>query len=180
MFLISIVLVVGLCPMFASSIVYNLNGTLGPNLNGGPDCLSGNGAAATAAATASSTQKPTKTTSTSATYSLPAGAVTAAVGSITFTSTAAWTMKFSLSSKADTLTLSGPGPLGSTVTAVSSMKAGSLPKSVISATGHPAPIAKPDSPQNLTSPASYLSYSVGSSCPITKLGFTGTIASTPQ
>jgi len=179
MMFLAIALAVGLSPLSAATITYSLNGTLGPNLNGGADCLGGNGATATASAMASSTLTPKSTTTNSATYSLPAGAVTAAVGTISFTSTKPWNMKYTLGSKADTFTLSGPGPLGSSVTAVSSMVPGSFPKSVISATGHPTPIAKAHEPQNLTQPASFLQYSAPLCTSPTKLGFTGTIGSTP-
>lgn len=179
MLLLCVVLTLGLCSMQAASpdtnIVYNLNGTLAPNLNGGPDCLGGLNQTATASATASSTLTPTKTTSSSATYSLPAGAITASVGTISFTSTAPWNMVYKLGSKSDTLTLSGPGPLASKVTAVSSLKAGSFSKAVLK---HPSPLTAADSPQNLTQPASYLSYTIPG-CTLTKLGFTGTISSTP-
>ena len=182
MLFVCVVLALGLCSLQAASpdanIVYNLNGTLGPNLNGGPDCLGGLNAMATASATASSTLTPTSTGTGTATYTLPAGAITASVGTITFTSTAPWSMKYTLSSTKNTLTLSGPGPLGSSVTAVSTLVAGSFPKTVLGPTGHPRPLVSSHSPQNLTSPSSVLSYSLPG-CSVTKLGFTGTIASVP-
>jgi hypothetical protein len=182
---LSILLVLGLCPLLAASpdytITYSLTGPLGPNLNNGPDCLGLNTFAATASAMVSSTAVPTSTTTNSATYTLPAGAVTAAAGTLSFTNTTPWTMKYKLTAKGDSLTLSGVGPLSAVVTANSALVVGSFPKTVLGKTGHPSPLAKAHQPQPLSSPGSYLSYTVPPplSCALTKLGFTGSAGSVP-
>jgi len=179
--LLCLVLAVGICPLAAYTITYSLNGTLGPNLNNGADCLGLDNQSAVATAAVSSTAKPTSTTKNSATYTLPAGAVTATAGGLNFVSTSPWKMVYKLTSTGDSLTLSGIGPLSSTVTANSALVVDSFPKTVLGSTGHPAPLGKSHSPQNLTSPASFLSYSDASlQCPTTtKLGFTGTASSNP-
>jgi hypothetical protein len=179
------ILVLGLCAPWAcaqgTNIVYTLSGTLVANLNGGPDCLGGLNSTAVATATANSAQAPVATTGNSATYRLPAGAVTATVGTITFTSTAPWSMKYILTKSNQYLLFAGPGPLGSTVQALSTLVAGSFPKTVLGTSGHPRPLNPADSPENLTSPSSYLTYSVPPlGCSATKLGFDGTISSNPK
>jgi hypothetical protein len=170
-----IVLVLGLCPLFpaaAQNYTYNLAGTLGPNLNGGPDCLEGNGSSETASVTVSSTANPVKTTATSATYVIPPGDITATISSIgaPFTNTTNWYMVVFVTSKYDALAFAGTGPLGSKVTAF-----GALPVNTFDANAlkHPENITKTIQQK---SPSSWLNYSVPAlSCTATKLGFTGTI-----
>lgn len=162
----------------ASNIVYHLTGTLGPKLSSGPDCQSLNGASANVSVVASPSLVANSTTSTTTTYLLPAGAVNATLGSLTFTSNTQWKLNYALTSSADILTLSGVDPAGSSFTLKSSLVVGSFPGSVLGKTGHPAPLAPAHQPQNFTSPASYLTNScTGSATP--SFGFTGTISSTP-
>jgi hypothetical protein len=164
-----------------TTITYSITGTLGPNLNSGPDCLGLDDQTATATAMVSSTLTPSSTTSNSATYTLPAGAITAVAGGLSFTSTTTWKMVYKLTSKGDSLTLSGEGPFDAVVTANSALVVDSFPKTVLGTSGHPAPLGKSHEPQSLTSPGSYLSYSsTALMCTVTKLGFTGSASSNPK
>jgi hypothetical protein len=170
--LLSLVLVLGLCPIFAhaANITYNLNGTLDPNLNNGPDCLSAAGTTATASATIKSTATPESTTSDSATYKLPPKSVTATVGTTSFTNSSAWKMKVTVTSSHDSITFSGTGPSTSHVTAVAYLPKGTFTNGALT---HPQAIS---GTINIKTPKSYLSYSVPIlGCSVTKLGFTGTI-----
>lgn len=180
--LLSVLLILGMGPLPAESsnatIAYNVLGTQGPNLNGGPDCLRENQNGATQSASFDSNLSPTSTTSHSATYTLPAGSVIVSMGSITFRNPTPWTMKYTLTKTSDSVTLAGPGPQGLAITAVSSLKAGSFPKTVLGAGGHPAPLNSNAHLQNLTEPRSFLSYT-GPGCAATQLGFTGEFSSNP-
>jgi len=163
------VFVLGLAPMLAQNLTITLNGTLGP-IQSGSDPLGANGATATATFTVSTTANPISSTATSATYRLPAGAVTATLSNgISFTSTAAWKMKVTLAATHDRLVCSGPGPLGTTVSATSYMRHNSWTNGVLT---HPT--AFTPTPQNLRPPRSTLKYTLAGSS--TVLGFTGTIS----
>jgi hypothetical protein len=167
------VLVLGLAPLLAqapdTTFTITLNGTLGPIISGS-DPLGGNGATATMTAKINESATPRSSTATSATYTLPKGAVSATLSNgISFTSTTAWTMKITLAAKYDTVVFSGAGPLGTTVSATSLLKVNSWTTAVLT---HPAPFAP--SPQNLTQPHSTLKYTLAGSS--TVLGFTGTIS----
>jgi hypothetical protein len=156
-------------PMLAQTITYTLKGTLGP-IESGPDPLGANGAKLTSTATISTSATPTSSTAASVTYSLPVGSVSASLSTgIAFTNTAPWTLKITLATSHDTLVLSGPGPLGTTVTATSHMKANSFTSAVLK---HPTSFSP--SPQRLTPPKSSLKYSLGGTT--TVLGFTGKIS----
>jgi hypothetical protein len=171
--LLLMIFVLGLAPLLAAkpdtTFTITLNGTLGP-IESGSDPLGGNGASATATAKVNTAATPKSSTASSATYTLPAGAVSATLSNgISFTNSAAWAMKITLGTTGDTLILSGPGPDGTTVTAKSSMAKGSWKKAALT---HPTKFSP--TPQNLTPPSSTLSYKfLGST---TVLGFTGTIA----
>jgi hypothetical protein len=138
-----------------STVVFTLDDKLGPIIKGkDPLHLNGSGGSATASISASAT--PTVSTATSATYSLPAGAVQATLGGLTFANTAPWTLTIKLGASSDTLVLSGPGPDGTAFTSTSSLAAQSFPPSALI---NPAPFSPPQ--QDLTSPTSTLAYSDG-------------------
>ena len=157
------------------SISYNLSGTLGPNLNGGPDCKAVNGTAITLAALTSYEQTPTSTTGNSATYTLPAGSVIGDFGPSMFYSTAPWTMTYTIGATNDYLTFAGPEPGGPNMLYRITLGKGSFTPAVFV---HAVPLAPGHEPQNLTSPNTFLYYAMpGTGCTATKLGVTGTISS---
>jgi hypothetical protein len=154
------------------TLTITLKGTLGPILSGS-DPLALNGQSGTVTVMASESLKPTKHTSNSATYTLPAGAITVMAGNNHFTTTSPSKMIVSLLSTADTLTLIVAGPKGLMVTDTTFLKAGSWTKAVLK---HPT-VFKP-SPQKLTSaksaggPGCKVKYTIFGST--TVLGFHGT------
>jgi hypothetical protein len=135
-----------------------IKGKLGPILSGS-DPLGLNGDSGSLNIQASESLSPKKHTSDSATYVLPAGAITITFGTEKFKTTSTSNMTFKLTSQADTLTLAAAGPDGIQVTAVAYLKTGSWTTGVLK---HPAPFQP--SPQNLTAaksdngPGSKVSY----------------------
>lgn len=156
----------------AKTLTIVMKGTLGPVLSGS-DPLGLNGESGKLAVKASESLSPTKHTSNSATYKLPAGAITITFGSDQFKTTSASTMTVKLTSAADTLTLSASGPDGIQVTSVASLKSGSWTNGVLK---HPTTFTP--SPQKLTAaktangPGSEVSYTFEGST--TVLGMSGT------
>jgi hypothetical protein len=161
----------GLVPA-THTLTITLKGTLGPILSG-TDPLGLNGLSGTVTIMASESLSPTKHTNTSATYKLPAGAITVTAGSNQFTTKSPSKMIINLTSTADTLTLVIAGPSGLMVTDTTFLKAGSWTSKVLK---HPT-VFKP-SPQNLTSatrangPGCKVKYTLSGSA--TVLGFSGT------
>jgi hypothetical protein len=168
----------GLCPLLsAANIVYTISGTLGPVLSGS-DLLGGNGQTGTLTATVSTSLTPTSKTRTSATYTLPVGAITVVIGGTTYSTTGTATLKYTFPAAGpDTLVIttkvSISGIMG-TVTGTASLAKGSFTGAV---TKHPTKF-KP-SPQTLTAaataggPGSQVKYSaplIGT----TVLGLSGT------
>jgi len=153
-----------------TTLTITLTGTL--NKISGPDCLNASGESGSATAMISESATPISSTSNSATYKIPAGGVTATVGTITFTSTKPWIMKFVLAATYDVLVMAGPGPLGSTVKTTSALHKGSWTSAVLL---HPAPFSP--SPQNQTPSTSRLQYTAPLVCTgTTVLGVTGRIS----
>jgi hypothetical protein len=154
------------------TLTITLKGALGPILSGS-DPLGLNGQSGTVTVMASESLSPIKHTSTSATYKLPAGAITVVAGSNKFTTTSPSKMIVSLLSTADTLTLIVAGPSGLMVTDTTFLKTGSWTTAVLK---HPT-VFKP-SPQKLTSaktatgPGCKVKYTIFGST--TVLGFHGT------
>ncbi|HXM22522.1 MAG TPA: hypothetical protein VN948_14800 [Terriglobales bacterium] len=154
------------------TLTITLNGTLGPILSGS-DPLGLNGQSGKITVMASESLSPTKHTATSATYTLPAGAITVTAGSQHFTTKSPSKMIISLLSTADTLTLVVAGPSGLMATDTTFLKPGSWTNAVLK---HPT-VFKP-SPQKLTSaksasgPGCKVKYTILSST--TVLGFHGT------
>ena len=78
-------LILALAPLSAAGIKYTITGTMGPVLSGS-DPLGADGESGEVIALVSNTLTPTSTTATSATYSLPAGAVTVIINGTTYKS----------------------------------------------------------------------------------------------
>jgi hypothetical protein len=154
------------------TLTITLKGTLGPILSGS-DPLGLNKQSGMITVMASESLKPTKHTATSATYSLPAGAITVKTTSQQFTTTSPSKMIIHLTSKADTLTLIVAGPQGLTATDTTFLKTGSWTTAVLM---HPT-VFKP-SPQKLTSaksasgPGCKVKYTIFGTTSV--LGFHGT------
>jgi hypothetical protein len=154
------------------TLTITLKGTLGPILSG-TDPLGLNGQSGVVTIMASESLSPTKHTATSATYKLPAGAITVTAGSNKFTTTSPSKMIINLTSTADTMTLMVAGPSGLMVTDTTFLKANSWTTAVLK---HPGAF-KP-SPQKLTSattaggPGCKVKYTIFGST--TVLGFHGT------
>lgn len=169
--LISTAFVLGMAPLAAQdastvTLTITLAGTV--NLISGPDCLAASGETASASAMISESATPVATTSNSATYQIPAGGVSATVGSTTFTSTHPWSMRMTLGATYDSLVLTGPGPLGSVITTTSTLKKGSWTSAILT---HPAPFTP--SPQNQNPSDSKLRYTSPFCSATTVLGVTG-------
>jgi len=154
-----------------------IKGTLGPVLSGS-DPLGLDGKKGTVTVLASESLSPTKHTATSATYTLPPGAITVTAGSNKFTTRSPSTMIINLKSTADILTLIVVDKqTGLMVTDTTYLKAGSWTTAVLK---HPG-VFKP-SPQTLTSatttngPGCKVKYTIYGST--TVLGFHGTGSST--
>ncbi len=147
--LLGTVLVFVLCPLLAATnINYTITGTLGPVLSGS-DPLGANGQSGTLTAVVSTTLTPTSHTATSATYTLPAGAITVVIGGTTYGTTGTSTLKYNLPASGratmvitSTISVSG---LKGTVVGTASLSHGSFPKSVLK---HPAKFSP--TPQTLT------------------------------
>ncbi len=171
------ILALGLSPLMAANITYTISGTLGPVLSGS-DPLGANGESGILTATVATTATPTSKTKTSATYTLPQGAVTVNVGGTVYSTTGPATVKFTFpATGADTMvfnaTISVDGFTG-TVIGTASLANGSFTSAM---TKHPRKFTP--SPQNLSpakkasGPGSKVEYTVailGSST----LGVTGT------
>lgn len=158
----------------AATLTITLKGKIGPILSG-TDPLGLNGLSGTVTIMAKESLSPTKHTATSATYKLPAGAITVTAGSNKFKTTAPSTMIINLLSTADTLTLvvAVQDVFTVQVTDTTFLKAGSWTTAVLK---HPT-VFKP-SPQKLTSaksasgPGCKIKYVVEGSTSV--LGFAGT------
>jgi hypothetical protein len=181
----STALVLGFCPLLAqptpdTTITATISGTIGAILSGSdPLALSGQSGVVTVMV--SESLSPTKTTSTSATYTLPPGAITLTFDTTTYTTTSASTMKITLPAKGpDVLVLTASikdDNLTVSVVGTIDLKHESFPARVLD---HPAPF-KP-SPQTLTaatstaSTGSKLQYTFFGST--TVLGLSGTASDT--
>jgi hypothetical protein len=86
------------------TLTITVKGTIGPILSGS-DPLTLDGKSGTVKILASESLNPTKRTATSATYTLPAGAITVTAGTNKFSTKSPSKMVINLTSTADTLTL---------------------------------------------------------------------------
>jgi hypothetical protein len=165
--------VLGLCPLLAQSnpdttLTVTATGTIGAVLSGS-DPLGASGESGMVTVMVGESLPPTKTTATSATYTLPPGAITVMVGTIAYTTKTASSMKITLPAKGpDVVVLSANGTvLGIPVSVVVTidLKRGSFPAPVLM---HPA-LFRP-SPQTLTAATS--TTGTGSKIQYTSLGST--------
>jgi hypothetical protein len=155
------------------TLTISIKGTIGPILSGS-DPLGFDGKSGTVTVLASESLSPTKHTPTSATYTLPPGAIKVTAGSNKFTTKSPSKMIIKLTSTADILTLIvSDTKNGLLVTDTTFLKAGSWTNGVLK---HPG-VFKP-SPQKLTSattaggPGCQVKYTIFGST--TVLGFKGT------
>jgi len=94
------IVITGLCPLLAqnfpdTTLKYDFNGTIGAVLSGS-DPLGASGGTGVLTMVASESLSPTSTTSDTATYTLPAGAITVTVGGTTLTTKSASTLKIAI------------------------------------------------------------------------------------
>jgi hypothetical protein len=154
------------------TLTITIKGTIEPILSGS-DPLGLDGKSGTITIMASESLSPTTHTATSATYTLPAGAVTVKAGGKKFTTKSPSKMIIHLMSTADTLTLIVNGPDGAVVTDTTFLKTGSWTTAVLK---HPGVFTP--SPQTLKTattaggPGCKVKYTVFGST--TVLGFHGT------
>ncbi len=163
------------------TLTITINATLGPVLSGS-DPIGANGQSGTVTIMASESLSPTKTTKNSATYTLPAGAITADVGGEVFTSTSPAKMTIKLAKKADTLTLVFASKIDGfsfTITDTTALATGSWTTAVLE---HPGVFSP--SPQTLTAaesangPGSKFKYTFEGTA--TVLGVDGTASSSAE
>jgi hypothetical protein len=156
-----------------------VKGTIGPLLSGS-DPLGINGRQGTVKILASESLNPTKHTATSATYTLPAGAITVTAGTTKFSTKSPSKMIINLTNTADTFTLVIAGQVEGVnlmVTDTTYLKAGSWTTAVLK---HPGVFAP--SPQKLTAaktatgPGCKIKYTVLGTTSV--LGFSGTASNT--
>src|SRR5579864_4955414 len=107
-----------------STLTITIKGTIGPILSGS-DPLGFDGQSGTVTVLASESLSPTSHTTTSATYTLPAGAIKVSEGTNKFTTKSPSKMIINLTSTADILTLIASGPNGLLITDKTFLKAGS-------------------------------------------------------
>lgn len=132
--LCSAVLILGLCPLMAATITYTISGTLNPVL-AGSDPLGASGESGVLTAAASSTLTPTSKTATSATYTLPAGAITVDIGGTTYATTGTSTVKYSFPAAGpDTMVIStniSIDGINGTVVGTASLAKGSFTSAIL-------------------------------------------------
>ena len=157
------------------TLTITVKGTIAPILSGS-DPLRFDGQSGTVKILASESLTPTKHTATSATYTLPPGAITVTAGSNKFSTKSPSKMVINLTSTADTLTLIIAGQVNGVslmVTDTNFLKAGSWTTAVLK---HPGVFSP--SPQKLTAaktaggPGCKVKYTVFGNTSV--LGFSGT------
>jgi hypothetical protein len=157
------------------TLTITVKGTIAPILSGS-DPLRLDGQSGTVKILASESLTPTKHTATSATYTLPPGAISVTAGSNKFSTKSPSKMVINLTSTADTLTLIIAGQVNGVslmVTDTNFLKAGSWTTAVLK---HPGVFSP--SPQKLTAaktaggPGCKIKYTVFGNTSV--LGFSGT------
>lgn len=148
----------------AATITYTFDGTLGPIL-AGTDPLGANGQTGTVTANVNTTLTPTSHTSTTATYTLPAGTVTVVIGGSPYPTTGTSTLKYTFPASGPTTVLItskvNVNGLNGTATMTASLAHGSITNAV---TRHPTKFRP--SPQTLKAatqsggPGSQVKYTV--------------------
>ena len=177
LFSFATVLMLGVCPLLAATVTYTISGTLGPVLSG-TDPVGANGKSGTLIATVSTSLIPISHTATSATYRLPAGAVTVVIGTTTYASTGPSFLKYIVPAIGrDRLIMSSQitqAGITGTVTGTVSLRKGSFTSAVLK---HPTKFTP--SPQAVTAatvaggPGSQVKYTL-SVFGTTVLGLSGT------
>ena len=156
----------------SATLTVVVDGTAGPILQGS-DPLGLNGNSASITLLASESLKPLKHTKTSATYKIPAGAITLVFDGNPYQTQFPSKMTVKLGSKADTVTLVSvvrEDGISVTITDTTSLAPGSFTNAVLQ---HPETFTP--SPQTLASPSSKLKYS-GAFLGTTVVGISGTAA----
>lgn len=151
------------------TLTLTLDATLGPVISGN-DPAGLDGQSATVTVTVKESLDPYKTTASSASYHIPAGAVTVSINGSDYTSTSRSTMIVKLGKKADLLALKARLDISGfivTVSDTSALAAGSWDSGVLQ---HPELFSP--SPQDLSEPTSTFTYSVFGET--TVLGVAGT------
>jgi hypothetical protein len=154
------------------TLTITIKGTIGPILSGS-DPLGLDGLSAKVTILASESLSPISHTATSATYKLPAGAISVTAGSNKFKNKSPAKMTIALTKTADTMTLALTGPDGIVITDATFLKVGSWTTAVLK---HPTTFSP--TPQRLTAaktaggPGCKVKYVVEGST--TVLGFKGT------
>jgi hypothetical protein len=154
----------------SATLTVVIDATAGPVLQGS-DPLGLNGQSASLTLLASESLKPKKHTKTSATYKIPAGAVTVTFNGNSYQTTAPSKLTVKLGKSADTMTLVSvvtQEGITVTITDTTSLAPGSWTNAVLKSLSPFTP-----SPQTLTEPSSKLKYSVGV-FGTTVVGITGT------
>lgn len=153
------------------AITIILDATLGPVISGN-DPAHLDGQSATVTVLVKTSLNPYKTTASSASYHIPAGAITVDVNGTNYTSTSRSSMIVKLGKNADLLTLKGRLEISGfnvAISDISALQSGSWTSDVLQ---HPQLFAP--SPQDITEPSSTFTYTVIGET--TKLGVTGTAA----
>jgi hypothetical protein len=160
----------------AQTITYTISGKLGPVLSGS-DPLSANGKSGVLTAVVGSTLVPKSKTKTSATYTLPAGAITVKIGGSNYATKGPSTLKYTFPAKGpDTMVIStkvSEEGITGTVVGTASLAKGSFTRAVLK---HPQKFTP--SPQTLAAattakgPGSKVEYSA-SILGATVLGLSG-------
>jgi hypothetical protein len=187
---LSTIFVLGLCPLFAQSpdattaLSITITGTIGAVLSGS-DPLKASGESGTIDVVASESLSPYKTTSTSATYVLPPGAVTVTIGNTTYKTTSSSEMTIDIpASGRDYLILTAKVTelnITITVTGTASLKADSYSASALT---HPTTFTP--SPQSLppatsaTGGGSKIKYTVFGSTTVLALSGTASNSASPD
>jgi hypothetical protein len=124
----------GLCPLMAQTITYTISGKLGPVLSGS-DPLNVNGKSGVVTAVVGSTLIPKSKTKTSATYTLPAGAITVKIGGSNYATKGPSTLKYTFPAKGpDTMVVSAKvsaDGISGTVVGTASLAKGSFTRAVL-------------------------------------------------
>jgi len=168
----SSVLIAALHPLWAqpapdATLTITITGTLSPVLSG-PDPLKADGHSGMLKVMASESLSPTKKTAYSATYTLPAGAMSVVINGTTYKTTGPSTMKIALGAGSDTVVVAATvheSIFTATVKGTAVLKKGSFPASVLT---HPTTFQP--TPQHLTAAAT--ATGPGSKVQYTALGST--------
>jgi hypothetical protein len=175
--LLPIVALLGCATLFGAqpdytTVIFTFSGTLGPIVNSGSDCLGLNGQSVNVTAMLETGQGPFRSTMNTVTYRT--NLISGSVGPLSLSGT--WSVIYTISSKANAITLMGPGAMGSTIKLTGLIPPGTISLQVFQ---HPRPLAPKYSPEPLSYPGSSLSYTA-TGCSTTQLALTGQLAGSTQ